>query len=91
MLPWQILARTNTPDGDELVLRQRGDEYTIRVGNSELMSSRAHLSEDTLGAHGAGAVAKRSTPRVLIGGLGMGFTLRAALDALPADELTFLS
>jgi spermidine synthase len=69
--------------GGELVLSRRGDEYAIRVAGIELMSSRDHSSEDELG-RAAVARLEATSPRVLIGGLGMGFTLRAALDALPA-------
>lgn len=84
MVPWQILARARTPDGAELVLGRRGAEFSIRVHHVELMNSRAHLSEDTLGRRVAEAAAALSpTPHVIVGGLGMGFTLRAALDALP--------
>ena len=69
--------------GGELVLSRRGEEYAIRVAGIELMSSRDHSSEDELG-RAAVARLEATSPRVLIGGLGMGFTLRAALDALPA-------
>ena len=85
MLRSEILDRVETPDGEELVLVRRGDVYTLRLGGWELMSSRAHGSEQALAEiplallKGAG----RTQPRVLVGGLGMGFTLRALLDALP--------
>ena len=70
--------------GGELVLSRRGEEYAIRVAGIELMSSRDHSSEDELG-RAAVARLEATSPRVLIGGLGMGFTLRAALAALPRD------
>lgn len=65
------------------MLARRGEEYSIRVGGVELMNSRDHSSEDELGKQTAGRLTA-TAPRVMIGGLGFGFTLRAALDALPA-------
>jgi predicted membrane-bound spermidine synthase len=82
VLPWIIVDRAPTPDGAELVLARRGDEWVIRVDRELLMSSRAHYSEEALAV-----LALERAPRardVLIGGLGLGFTLRAALDRLPA-------
>lgn len=70
-------------DGSEMVLEREGSEVAIRVGPRTLMSSDAHDSEDELGRLVASAVAEVAAPRVLIGGLGLGFTLRAALDGLP--------
>ena len=70
-------------DGSEMVLEREGTEVTIRIGPRTLMSSDAHDSEDELGRLIASAVGKLATPRILIGGLGLGFTLRAALDELP--------
>lgn len=69
-------------DGSEMVLEREGTEVCIRVGHRTLMSSDAHDSEDELGRLIASAVSEVSTPRILIGGLGLGFTLRAALDGL---------
>jgi len=63
-------------------LRRRGAEFEIRCDGWDLMSTRAHHSEQALGRLGCAGLA--GAPRVLIGGLGMGYTLRAALDALPA-------
>ena len=77
-----VLERITSPGG-ELTLSRRGEEYAIRVAGIELMSSRDHSSEDELG-RAAVARLEATSPRVLIGGLGMGFTLRAALDGLPA-------
>ena len=70
-------------DGSEMVLEREGGEVCIRVGPRTLMASDAHDSEDELGRLIASAVSGVPTPRVLIGGLGLGFTLRAALDGLP--------
>ncbi len=64
-------------------LRRRGEDYVITVAGRVLMSSMAHLTEAAVAEIACGEVAGRESPRVLIGGLGMGFTLRAALDALP--------
>ncbi len=92
MIPWQRLdcaslppapsAKGASPAPAELALWRRGDELSIRIGGLELMNSRQHHSEDELGRLACAHVAKSSHPRVLIGGLGMGFTLRAALDAV---------
>ena len=82
MIPRVVLERTLVPGG-ELVLARRGEEYSIRVGGVELMNSRDHSSEDELGKQTAARLSAEA-PRVMIGGLGFGFTLRAALDALPA-------
>ncbi len=72
-------------EGSEMVLEREGTEVCIRVGHRTLMSSDVHDSEDELGRIIAQAVTDVATPHVLIGGLGLGFTLRAALDGLPAD------
>ena len=85
MNPWLVLDRAKTPDGTELTLSRRGEELVIRVGGALLMSSRQHGSEDALATVACHALRGRTHPSLLIGGLGMGFTLRAALDELPAD------
>ena len=87
MTPWVRLGVSQIPHSkDELQLWQRGEEFSIRVTNHEgdLMNSRMHHSEDRLAQLACAEIADRPLPTVLIGGLGMGFTLRAALDALPA-------
>ncbi len=84
MKPIEILARTTTPDGEELKLWRREGVWSLDVGGAELMSSRAHGSERALATLACAPIAERPRPRVLVGGLGFGFTLRAALDALPA-------
>jgi len=82
--PWQTVQQVDTAEGP-LVLKQRGDdEFLITIGGQVLMPSRATRSEEALAALACERVADRPAPRVLIGGLGLGFTLRAALDALPA-------
>ncbi|ABS25933.1 spermidine synthase [Anaeromyxobacter sp. Fw109-5] len=81
MIPWQTVDRARAPDGAELVLARRGEEWAVRAAGRVLMTSRAHGSEEALAAEALGRVA---APRdVLVGGLGLGFTLRAALDRLP--------
>ena len=87
MTPWVSLGSSQLPQSkDELQLWQRGEEFSIRVTNhdGDLMNSRMHHSEDRLAQLACAEIADRPLPTVLIGGLGMGFTLRAALDALPA-------
>lgn len=74
------------PGGGELRLFKRGDDYSIRIaGRGELMSTRMHGSEDSLARITCPKVAARPKPRVLVGGLGMGFTLAAALKHLGAS------
>ncbi len=77
-----ILDSVLTPDGGELILTQRDDLFTIRVDGVDLMSNRAHGSEEELARLGFAVLGPCPAPRVLIGGLGMGFTLRAVLDQL---------
>jgi spermidine synthase len=84
MIPWERIARARAPGGGELVLSRRGAEYVIRCDGHELMSSRLHGSEEALARLACAPLAGRPAPRVLIGGLGLGYTLRAALGALPA-------
>lgn len=81
---WELLDATVLPDGDAMSLHRRGEEFSLRVVGFELMNSRQHGSEERLAALGLSALHGVSEPRVLIGGLGMGFTLRSALDLLPA-------
>lgn len=84
MKPWDVLGRTRTPDGAELTLARHPSEYLILADGQGLMSSRVHGSEDALALLGCRLARTLARPRVLVGGLGMGFTLRAALDCLPA-------
>jgi spermidine synthase len=82
MQPWIHLDKTNIPGGGELKLSQRGDEFSIRLAGNELMNSRLSGSEEALATLSCARIADRKRPRILIGGLGMGFTLRAALAVL---------
>jgi spermidine synthase len=83
--PFELLEQTVSPDGSVMKLVRRDDEYLILADGEVLMSSRMHGSEEALATFGCqrASALKRST--VLIGGLGMGFTLRATLDLLPSD------
>ncbi|GJD43232.1 Polyamine aminopropyltransferase [Methylobacterium cerastii] len=84
MIPWENLDTASIPgDGGTLRLRRRGTEFSIMLGQNELMNSRLSGSEEALATLACGRIASRKAPQVLIGGLGMGFTLRAALGTLP--------
>ncbi len=89
MIPWVQLDSTSVPDaGGDLRLMQRGTEFSIMAGAVELMNSRLSGSEEALATLALERLNGRPSPRVLIGGLGMGFTLRAALDRVgPRAEL----
>ena len=82
MIPWEHLDSTKLPDGGLLKLARRGDEFSIRLGGAELMNSRLSASEEALATLACARLSGNSAPRILIGGLGMGFTLRAALGVL---------
>ncbi len=83
--PWKTIETLETVDGP-LELRQRGErDFLIMIDNRVLMNSTTNRSELVLGERAAKKVAMRPRPRVLVGGLGMGLTLKAALDALPAE------
>ncbi len=83
MIPWILLGKTQVPgDIEELRLMRRGDEFAILLGANSLMNSRLRGSEEALAHLACDRIRGRERPRVLIGGLGMGFTLRAALGAL---------
>ncbi|MDF1608427.1 spermidine synthase [Hoeflea sp. YIM 152468] len=85
MIPWERLDAVKLDDGPELRLMRRGAEFSIMLGSNELMNSRLSGSEEALAELAAERLEGRSQPRMLIGGLGMGFTLRAALKALGKD------
>ena len=92
MIPWEQLDRAPIPgSADDLQLWRRGDEFSIRISGyaSELMNSRLFTSEQMLAKLACAVIRERLAPRVLIGGLGMGFTLGAALGALgPQAQVT---
>ncbi len=83
MIPWTHLDTAALPGGGELRLKRRGSEFSIMLGTNELMNSRLSGSEEALATLSCARLAGRQHPHMLIGGLGMGFTLRAALQALP--------
>lgn len=87
MIPWKLLDTAQVPGNNgELRLYRREDEFSIKIADGgELMNSRIHGSEEALAELTCGKIADRFRPRVLIGGLGMGFTLAAALHHLGAD------
>ncbi len=81
MQPWILLETAQAPGGDTLRLLRRGDEYSIRLeGGNELMNSRLGGSEEALATLPMEHLTDRAAPTILIGGLGMGFTLRAARE-----------
>ena len=82
--PLEVLAETRTPDGTLISLTRRDREYIILAAGKPLMSSRMHGSEQALAIFGCRNLPAEA-PRVLVGGLGMGFTLRATLDLVPVD------
>ncbi|HEY7809485.1 MAG TPA: hypothetical protein VIA98_03785 [Allosphingosinicella sp.] len=83
MIPRLLLDTAPLPGGGELKLFRRGEEFSIALGGNELMNSRKSGSEEALAELGCAGLAGQAKARVLIGGLGMGFTLRAALAVLP--------
>ena len=85
MIPWVQLDSAPLPEGGELRLKQRGAEFSIMLGTNELMNSRLSGSEEALASLACERIGGSIAPRMLIGGLGMGFTLRAALAALGPD------
>jgi spermidine synthase len=82
MKPRVRIATARTPDGGEMVLYQHDRDFSIKINGQELMYSRQHESEMELARLGCAHLAGRKAPRILIGGLGMGYTLRQALDML---------
>lgn len=85
MRPFERLDRATAPDGTELTLYRHDGAYTIRIGAVELMSTRRRHSEERFAALACAPLRDRAGAQVLVGGLGFGFTLRAALEALAAD------
>jgi spermidine synthase len=90
MLPWIKLGTAQVPamagaQAGELRLMQRGSEYAIMIGQIGLMNSRLSGSEEALATLAFARLAGVKAPHILIGGLGMGFTLRAALAVSPPD------
>ena len=87
----QLLGEATAPDGTTLTLTRRDAEYIILANGKSLMSSAMHGSEQALATFACRRARKLEEPCVLIGGLGMGFTLRATLDLLPPDALVVVA
>ncbi|HEY0219055.1 MAG TPA: spermidine synthase [Afipia sp.] len=89
MIPWKLIDTGPIPGtSDTLKLKQRGDEFSIMLGQNQLMSSRLYGSEIALATLTHRRIADRKNANILIGGLGMGFTLRAALEVFgPATKI----
>jgi spermidine synthase len=79
---WVSLGQDVVPSGGAIELLQRANEFVIRVSGLELMSSRQHGSEEALADLAADIIGQRPNARVLVGGLGMGFTLARVLSRL---------
>jgi spermidine synthase len=89
--PSVLLGQTISPDGTVMKLIRRSDEYIILADGAILMSSRMHGSEEELATLGCQRVRTLEQPSVLIGGLGMGYTLRATLDVLSSDAMVVVA
>lgn len=87
----KVLEQVQTPDGSVLAFVERDGEYALRVNGRELMSTRHSFSEEQLGVVACRERARLRGARVLIGGLGFGFTLRAALGTLGRDARVFVA
>jgi spermidine synthase len=85
MIPWVLVDRAAIPGGGELRLMRRDAEFSIMLGTIQLMNSRRTGSEEAFATFSCDRIRDRERPHILIGGLGMGFTLRAALTVLGAD------
>jgi spermidine synthase len=89
MKPRELIATAQVPGGDELRLFRRDGGFTIALGGNELMSSRMRGSEEALATMTCERLRESAAPHLLVGGYGMGFTLRAALCALgPGGRVT---
>jgi spermidine synthase len=91
VIAWSLIDTAPVPGGGELRLMRRGGEFAIRSGQSELMNSRRGGSEKALATLACARIRSRERPEILIGGLGMGFTLRAALAVLGGEARIILA
>jgi spermidine synthase len=87
MIARELLATAQVPDGEELRLYRHGGDFMIVLDRNELMSTRMRGSEEALATMSVARIAGARKPHILIGGYGMGFTLRAALAVLHADAV----
>ena len=91
MKPLELLGQTRTLDGTDMKLVRRDSEYIILANGKSLMSSRMHGSEEALATLACQRARTLEQPCVLVGGLGMGFTLRATLDFLPPHAIVVVA
>ncbi len=91
MIPWELIGEARTPEGTHMTLTRRGSEYMILADGKDLMSSRMKGSEEELARVGCAHARKQENACVLVGGLGMGFTLRATLDVMPPDATVIVA
>ncbi|HUU80151.1 MAG TPA: hypothetical protein VMW90_01780 [Acidobacteriota bacterium] len=92
MIPWEEIDRAEVPGHEgEVILLKRGTEFSIRTAGTVLMNSRLHGSEDALAELTCSRIKRKSGMRILIGGLGMGYTLAAALEQSEPDTLITVS
>ena len=92
MIPWEEIDRAEVPGHEgEVILLKRGTEFSIRTAGTELMNSRHHDSEVALAELTCSRIKRKSGRRLLIGGLGMGYTLAAALEQSEPDTLITVS
>lgn len=91
MIPRNLIGTANIPGGEQLRLISHGADFIIMIGRNELMNTRMRGSEEALATMSCARIAGRAKPSILIGGYGMGFTLRAALAVLPSDAQVSVS
>ena len=91
MKKWTSVDTALMPDGKTISLNEHDGTYSVRVNGAELMSTRRHASEEKLAELACAQAMDICGPRVLIGGLGFGFTLKAALSALPNDAIVIVA
>ncbi len=94
MIPWTLLGTAEIPNnGGQLKLTQRGNEYSIHLAGvrGELMNNRVHSSELALSELGCAHIKNKESARVLVGGLGMGFTLSAALQSVTRSSTVIVA
>jgi spermidine synthase len=92
MIPWEEIDRAKVPGQEsELILRKRGKEFSIRTGGTELMNSRIHGSEEALAGLALKQVRQKPNLNILVGGLGMGYTLAETLKLSQPDTRIFVA
>jgi len=91
MKPTRLLDRSATPDGTPITLHEHDGAISIRVGGVELMSTRQHHSEERLAELACAGLRERRRATVLIGGLGLGFTLRETLRHVASDAIVVVA